>query len=437
MRRWIIVLIVLVCSPRYLLAQAPPRAETQAAVLQDLSQRVGQPLSLASFSSQQWFFGPYAFVRDLGCVGAPAAPPVMGGWQRFEYVYQNTTYVYLISDDARALVLCNEAALPTAVPQSATLPAFTPLPTSGSAVATSQPATPMPSNTPVPIVQTVIATPLPCALSPRLEIGTSAAVTPGEPNWVHRQPARSTEKLGEIPGGEQVTVLDGPRCDLATQMNYWQVDYDGLIGWTSEGLNGEYWLEPIVVNRPSVPFAADTLRRALPPPWLENYASGADVLAAVSPDAAWLVLGDDAGQVDIWDLRDNRFVNAIDRQSPITALALGDVMSFALAVGAADGTVYVQLGVSEATPAFTTRMYQHTSIVTALAIVPGGTLLVVGDGAGRLTFWDVADANVGESLLQIQLPEAAGKLAFSADGAMLLVYDNTGFLLTALQVPQN
>src|SRR5262245_28476857 len=91
------------------LAQQPSRQQTQAAVLNALSQRVGVPgLGLGSLADWNWFFGPYDFVVSQGCVGAPSVAPVNDVWQRFELSYKGTEYVYLISSDAQHMVLCNE-----------------------------------------------------------------------------------------------------------------------------------------------------------------------------------------------------------------------------------------------------------------------------------------------------------------------------------------
>lgn len=83
----------------------------------------------------------------------------------------------------------------------------------------------------------------PGALPSRLAPGVQARVTPGDPNNVRAEPARSAASTGSIPGGAGFTVLDGPVC--ADGFTWWQVDYNGLIGWTVEGTADAYWLEPI------------------------------------------------------------------------------------------------------------------------------------------------------------------------------------------------
>lgn len=82
----------------------------------------------------------------------------------------------------------------------------------------------------------------PGAPLPQLMIGMSARVLPGDANNVRDTPSRSGELVGTIPGGEIFDVLDGPVC--ADGLNWWQVDYESVNGWTVEGSGSEYWVEP-------------------------------------------------------------------------------------------------------------------------------------------------------------------------------------------------
>jgi len=95
-----------------------------------------------------------------------------------------------------------------------------------------------------------VATPIPggteysCPGAPpvRLRVGMTARVTPGLPNKVRSQPAAGATQVGNIPGEGIFTVIGGPTC--ADGYTWWQVDYQGLIGWTASGTAEEYWLEP-------------------------------------------------------------------------------------------------------------------------------------------------------------------------------------------------
>jgi uncharacterized protein YraI len=92
------------------------------------------------------------------------------------------------------------------------------------------------------------ATPIPpsnCATAPtpRLIIGRLGRVTPGLPNNIRSLATISSPLLGQIPTGGAFVVLGGPQC--ADGYYWWQVNYNGLVGWTPEGSNGQYFIEPI------------------------------------------------------------------------------------------------------------------------------------------------------------------------------------------------
>ena len=77
---------------------------------------------------------------------------------------------------------------------------------------------------------------------PRLEIGGVARVTPGAPNRVRAQASTSAAVLTNMPAGTEFVVLAGPIC--ADGYAWWQVNYNGIIGWTAEGSGAVYFLEP-------------------------------------------------------------------------------------------------------------------------------------------------------------------------------------------------
>ncbi|MBI1256943.1 MAG: SH3 domain-containing protein [Chloroflexi bacterium] len=87
------------------------------------------------------------------------------------------------------------------------------------------------------------------AAAPRLQIGGQGRVTPGLPNIFRSKPYRGYDSyvLGQIPAGSSFSVIGGPSC--FDSMLWWQVNWNGQIGWTPEASNyGVYWTEPISVN---------------------------------------------------------------------------------------------------------------------------------------------------------------------------------------------
>lgn len=80
-------------------------------------------------------------------------------------------------------------------------------------------------------------------LLPRLTVGLPARVVEGGvPNRVRSQPSTSGPQIGMLAPGTAITVLEGPVC--AGGILWWQVSDGRLTGWTAEGLDGVYFLEP-------------------------------------------------------------------------------------------------------------------------------------------------------------------------------------------------
>jgi hypothetical protein len=75
-----------------------------------------------------------------------------------------------------------------------------------------------------------------------LVVGEQGRVTPGLPNKIRVSPSLSADQIGHIPGEGVFTVLDGPEC--ADGLNWWRVEYQGIVGWTAAGESGDPWVEP-------------------------------------------------------------------------------------------------------------------------------------------------------------------------------------------------
>ncbi len=105
------------------------------------------------------------------------------------------------------------------------------------------------------------------ALPTRLQVGGQGQVTPGLPNILRSQPYRGYDSvvLGEIPAGGIFTIIGGPSC--YDGMYWWQVNYNGTMGWTPEGSKyGVYWTEPVTTSCMYVPsrLVIGQLGRVLP-----------------------------------------------------------------------------------------------------------------------------------------------------------------------------
>jgi hypothetical protein len=99
---------------------------------------------------------------------------------------------------------------------------------------------PVPPPPPQPTATAIVCTGF---LPSRLTSGIQARVTPELSNNLREQPTTSGTLVGVIPAGDMFTVLTGPMC--AEGIAWWQVDYEGIIGWTAEGQGSTYYLEPL------------------------------------------------------------------------------------------------------------------------------------------------------------------------------------------------
>jgi hypothetical protein len=93
-----------------------------------------------------------------------------------------------------------------------------------------------------------------CPLPTRLSVGSYGRVTPGLPNSLRSGAGQygGTVRIGQIPAGATFSIANGPQCASDGRW-WWQVNYNGLTGWTAEGQSGVYWLEPWNGNPGPIP----------------------------------------------------------------------------------------------------------------------------------------------------------------------------------------
>ncbi len=102
--------------------------------------------------------------------------------------------------------------------------------------------------------------PVHCALTTRLSAGGLGRVLPNPPipNVVRTGPGTNSTGsnsvvIGEIPPGGVFSVIQGPQCGTDGRW-WWQVNYNGLSGWTAEGEGYHtYWVEPWYTNSVTCP----------------------------------------------------------------------------------------------------------------------------------------------------------------------------------------
>ena len=132
----------------------------------------------------------------------------------------------------------------TPIPTVLSTPTSTPTRASTFTPTTKPTSAPTRTITPVESSQPVECPDAPDIL---LKLGDWAMVSmdPPLPNKVRSQPSSSSELIGQVQPGENVLVVDGPRC--ADGYTWWYVrSLQGLEGWTVEGDTSGYWLvDPI------------------------------------------------------------------------------------------------------------------------------------------------------------------------------------------------
>ncbi len=94
-----------------------------------------------------------------------------------------------------------------------------------------------PNGTPEP-------TSCPNAPALQLSIGNEGIVTPGTPDNLRSAPNTQAVVLLSIPAGRTFIVLQGPVCDSAAGMAWWQVSYQSHTGWLAEGQGKTYFVTP-------------------------------------------------------------------------------------------------------------------------------------------------------------------------------------------------
>jgi len=82
---------------------------------------------------------------------------------------------------------------------------------------------------------------LTCSTATRLEGKTQGEVAQSYSSL--RASIGSTTVLAVMPSGAVFDILDGPVCSGGYE--WYQVSYNGLTGWVTEGYANEYWLIPV------------------------------------------------------------------------------------------------------------------------------------------------------------------------------------------------
>lgn len=469
-RQIYLVLLIAVFVPVLALhAQGAPDQINPA--LEDLSQRVGRSVGLGDL--QRWFWEQETYPdTSLGCPqeGQSYAQVLTVGY-KFTLTYLDVVYDYRVSADNTIAFLCSSSAQ-EAVTETPTAPTVE----EGGYV----PPCPAPEADRT-------------YLRARLALGNQARVVPGLPNNLRSEATTSSALLGEIPGGGIFTVIGGPQC--AEGLLWWQVNYDGQVGWTVEGRDASYWIEPLPPQplptsrtqitpenvavlseiarlqgnlRPVFAFSDQTGQLGVlgsrgsegvwlysldaldaPPRILEDN----DLLLSItfSPTRPQALTGGSNGRATLWDLRPDAPVTVTlslqTHGSELGALAFHP-----------SGEVFASAGRNALTNADVDRenailvwdiesvtqqtvLPGHTAPVNALAYSPDGSTLASASDDGTVRLWDAATATT-TAIIETENAAAVTSLAYSpngqfiayglVDGSVVLADATTGSSLATL-----
>ena len=142
-----------------------------------------------------------------------------------------------------------------------------------------------------------------CSLPPHLLSGYTGVVRAGLPNRLRASASLNAQIMATMNANDSFTVIQGPNC--VQGINWWQVNYRGLIGWTAEGQYGQYWLDPAMCPG-YMPSWLSSGRRAQVTPGLPNRlrlsaSTGSTVLALIPAGATMdVVSGPVCGENAAW-----------------------------------------------------------------------------------------------------------------------------------------
>ncbi|MEO8607699.1 MAG: SH3 domain-containing protein [Chloroflexota bacterium] len=347
-------------------AQQPP--DTIGVVLADLSKQVGKTIAVTDLDN--WSFSGEIFPdTSLGCPQAGKAyAQVQTSGVQFILIYQGVSYDYRVSADKNIIVLCSSTGV--------------------------TPPCPPPDDV--------------AYLPPRLAVGNQGrVVTTGIPNNIRQQPGSSSQLLGEIPPGATFNVSGGPSCSTLDKIVWWKVDYNGISGWTAEGKDKDYWIEPLTLT--GTPIPPPNQPQAITPANAAQVKTLADLqnpkgAAAVSANGQMLALIIDSGVQII----------KIDGVSVVTTLTTGvgvqptsvafDPLGRFLVIGDNQGNLRTWLIGADGTLSDGVQFVGHSGSVNTLAINAAGTLIASGSTSGAVYLWDVGTGTLLNTLSNLAVP---------------------------------
>jgi uncharacterized protein YraI len=255
----------------------------------------------------------------------------------------------------------------------------------------------------------------------RLTVGRQARVALGGfPNNVRAAPGVSSAYVGEIPPGGIFNVLAGPEC--ASGYTWWQVDYNGLVGWTPEGSTFNYWLEPLTPSREA--FIGANLSRIGFRTFLDSAYDGAGM--AFNGDSATFATSQ-RGEISLWDSSTGSIRARLSLSTP-AYFAFNPTDAAILAVMDATGRAYI-INIADDASLTLTDLFSVPDFTTdsdVYGIVWSGERQLFAVRTG--TTVDVWDSQTGTRLSTLIAGTQVADAVWSADGAGLYYGGDDGIM---------
>ncbi len=363
-------MLLLLVPLTHTMAQGAPAPINDAVA--DLGNRVGQTLTLGQLQNWLWSQSGYTAPCEAGTVTDAV------GYQ-FLLTFGDNIYDYRVSADSSFLILCSITPLEEDDPDA---------PTPEPIIDPENPpySNPLCPQPPEGILYT----------QTRLTAEIQARVSPGLPNNIRAEPNVNAARIGEIPAEGIFIVMNGPSCDDEGRL-WWQVNYDGLIGWTAEGRGGEYFVEPLP--------------------------------GAALPAQLTAITGENAGSLT--EL--SRLTGNIGSRLAFTPVNEANPASSLVVLGAfaSEGAWIYDLAVLDEPP----RILDSDNLHTEVTFSPSNPrLMLLGSGNGAIRLWDITPgANLVERAFLVGHNTTVTAIAYNPDGSTLASTGGVANLTTPVE----
>ncbi len=412
MKKWLLWTIIFSVMVMPLAAQGAPEQINSA--LSNLSSRLGRTIALSDLDNWLWSQELYPDA-SLGCPqeGLVYAQVQTVGY-RFELTYGGTIYDYRVSGDSSIVILCGTRNASTGEAEAPSAPTddYT------------NPLCPPPAEGEARYMRT------------RVAVNTQAQVTPGSPNRVRADGTRDSAEIGQIPPTALFSIIGGPKC--ADGILWWNINYDGLIGWTAEGEAGEYFIEPLLAKAlpPLQPISETNITSITELSRLQgNF--GADFVW--SADGAQLLVAGGLGSDSVWLYTVaalNQTARIVNDDEQILSIAYRPGANQAL-IGTAAGAIHLLSLAENETLVERLFLQSHVTNAVSVAFHPDGVRVAVAgssaitnaavDREHAIVIWDVE--SVSQSAILAGHTGPVTELVFNTDGTRLASVSADGALI--------